>query len=187
MRAGLEHACLLLAEEDEAGNEWCDREGYDGYTSYASLDDLPERFPEFAELKALLDRSVVRYAEELNWDMTDRSLVLDALWVNILGEGGSHSGHIHPGSLVSGTYYVTVPEGAGALKFEDPRLVHMMAAPQPVDRSPLAARRFVYFPPQEDHILLWEGWLRHEVMPHRAEEPRISISFNYAQKTSSEA
>ena len=31
--------------------------------------------------------------------------------------------------MVSGTYYVTAPPGAGAIKFEDPRLGLMMAAP----------------------------------------------------------
>ena len=41
LRASLEKVCWLLEDEDEAGNDWCDSEGYDGYTSYASLDDLP--------------------------------------------------------------------------------------------------------------------------------------------------
>ena len=107
-------------------------------------------------------------------------LELDALWVNILGEGGSHSGHIHPGSVISGTYYVAVPDGAGTLKMEDPRLTFMMGAPQPTDEAPESARRFVYLEPKEGHALFWESWLRHEVMPNRSEDPRVSISFNYA-------
>ena len=180
LRDQLEAVCWLLEEEDTAGNDWCDEQGYDGYTSYASLDDLPERFPEFAELKAMLDREVAAFAEALRWDMAGFHLELDALWVNILGEGGSHSGHIHPGSVISGTYYVVVPDGAGSLKMEDPRLTFMMAAPQPTDDAPEAARRFVYLAPRQGHALLWESWLRHEVMPNRSEEPRVSISFNYA-------
>ena len=28
--------------------KWCEKHGYPGYTSYASLNDLPWRFPEFA-------------------------------------------------------------------------------------------------------------------------------------------
>ncbi|MEZ5946079.1 MAG: TIGR02466 family protein [Hyphomonas sp.] len=180
LRAGLESACWLLEEEDVAGNEWCDAEGYDGYTSYASLDDLPERFPEFAELKKLLDRQAAEFARELHWDLEGFRLKLDAIWVNILGEGGSHSNHIHPGSVISGTYYVSVPEGAGTLKLEDPRLSKLMAAPQLTDETPEAMRRFIYLAPQEGHAFFWESWLRHEVMPNRSEEPRVSISFNYA-------
>jgi uncharacterized protein (TIGR02466 family) len=182
LRASLEKVCWLLEDEDEAGNDWCDSEGYDGYTSYASLDDLPERFPEIAELKAFLDSEAEAYARDLHWDMQDQSLELNGLWVNILGESGSHSGHIHPGSVISGTYYVTIPEGAGQLKFEDPRLAFMMAAPQPEDDAPEAARRFVYVTPTQGHAMFWESWLRHEVMPNRSDIPRLSISFNYAVK-----
>ena len=182
LREGLERCAWLLEEEDVAGNEWCEAEGYDGYTSYASLDDLPERFPEFAELKKHLDKAAAAFAKAHHWDMEGLALSLDAIWVNILGEGGHHSGHIHPGSVISGTYYVAVPEGAGRIKYEDPRLAMMMAAPQLRDDAPEEARRFVYVQPREGHCLLWESWLRHEVMPSRTEEARISVSFNYGLK-----
>ncbi|MFN4183152.1 MAG: TIGR02466 family protein [Hyphomonas sp.] len=182
LREGLARCAWSLEEDDAAGNAWCDAEGYDGYTSYASLDDLPERFPEFAELKRHLDKAAAAFAKAHHWDMEGLSLSLDAIWVNILGEGGHHSGHIHPGSVISGTYYVAVPEGAGRIKYEDPRLAMMMAAPQLTDDAPEEARRFVYGQPKEGHCLLWESWLRHEVMPGQSEEARISVSFNYALK-----
>lgn len=180
LRESLERAAWVLEADDAAGNDWCEREGYPGYTSYASLDDLPERFPEFAALKKHLDKAAVKFAGALHWDLDGFALELDAIWVNILGEGGHHTGHIHPGSVISGTYYVSVPEGAGKLKFEDPRLAMMMAAPQLTDAAPEDARRFVYVQPTEGHALLWESWLRHEVMPSVSEEARISVSFNYA-------
>ncbi|MFT5774524.1 TIGR02466 family protein [Hyphomonas sp.] len=184
LRTSLEKVCWVLEDEDEAGNDWCDHEGYDGYTSYASLDDLPERFPEVADLLAFLDAEAAKFARDLHWDMQDQALELNGLWVNILGESGSHSGHIHPGSVISGTYYVSIPEGAGQLKFEDPRLGLMMAAPQPLDDAPETARRFVYANPNQGHAMFWESWLRHEVMPNRSETPRLSISFNYALRRS---
>lgn len=180
LRAGLETCAWVLSDEDTAGNDWCEREGYPGYTSYASLDDLPARFPEFAALKTHLDAAAAKFAAALHWDMDGLALELDAIWVNVLGEGGHHSGHIHPGSVISGTYYVRVPEGAGRIKFEDPRLAMMMAAPQLVEEAPEAARRFVYVTPAEGTCLLWESWLRHEVVPGASEEARISVSFNYA-------
>ncbi|HUH24471.1 MAG TPA: hypothetical protein VLZ51_10470, partial [Brevundimonas sp.] len=40
--------CLVMAEEDEAGIAWCKTNHYPGYTSYGSINDLPQRFPEFA-------------------------------------------------------------------------------------------------------------------------------------------
>src|ERR1700756_225239 len=47
------------------------------------------------------------------------------MWVNVLAPGGAHGGHIHPLSVLSGSYYVSTPEGASALKLEDPRLAQM--------------------------------------------------------------
>jgi uncharacterized protein (TIGR02466 family) len=177
--AELEAACRMLAAEDAAGRAWCKREGYGGYTSYASLDDLPRRATVFAELKTKLDRHAAAYAEALELDLGGRRPKLDSLWVNILKPGAAHSGHVHPHSVLSGTVYVTVPPGAGALKLEDPRLPLMMAAPPRKADATESARSFVYLTPQAGAVLMWESWLRHEVTPHRGKGERISISFNY--------
>ncbi len=178
--ADLEAAVCMLEEGDSAGHDWCEREGYPGYTSYASLDDLPQRASAFASLQAILDEQALAFARRLGWDLTGRKLVLDALWVNVLGEGMAHSGHIHPASVISGTCYIAMPDGAGAIRFEDPRLAMMMAAPQPGKDADEASRRFVYLTPAPGDVLMWESWLRHEVMASRCEAPRMSISFNYA-------
>lgn len=175
----LNAAIWMLEEGDEAGARWCEEQGYDGYTSYASLDDLPVRAPAFADLVQELDAVASAFAAQLDWDLSAHTLRLDSLWVNILGEGGSHSGHIHPGSVLSGTVYVDMPEGAGALKFEDPRLAMMQAAPPMQTDAPELQRRFIYRTPEVGNVLIWESWLRHEVMPNRSEAPRLTVSFNY--------
>ena len=174
----LETACWMLEDGDTAGHDWCTREGYPGYTSYASLNDLPARATAFAKFQQVLDKQALLYAEALYWELGTAHLELDSLWVNILGEGGSHSGHIHPNSVISGTIYIAMPDGAGRLKLEDPRLSLMMAAP--VLKPDAPNPRFHYVEPKQGDIVMWESWLRHEVMPNRSEDPRISISFNYS-------
>ena len=176
----LKDACAMLAAEDRAGRAWCKANGYRGYTSYASLADLPQRASVFGDLKRRLDRAVASYAQALNFDLGGRRLKLDSLWVNVLERGGVHSGHIHPSSVISGTVYVEVPPGSGALRLEDPRLPMMMAAPTRLPEAPEPQRRFVYLQPQVGSLFMWESWLRHEVMPNEARSPRISLSFNYA-------
>jgi uncharacterized protein (TIGR02466 family) len=175
----LEASCLAIAEDDEAGQDWCEANGYPGYTSYASLTDLPWRFPIFADLVKALDLHVAAFAEALAFDLEGRALKLEDIWINILPEGGSHSSHIHPHSVISGTTYVKVPDGAGALKLEDPRLPMMMAAPARRKDAPEDLRQFVYVTPKPGDVLLWESWLRHEVPMNMAEDERISVSFNY--------
>ena len=177
--AELEEACLALAAEDKAGRGWSKKHGYRGYTSYASLADLPERDPRFAALVRILGRHVAAFADEAALDLGGRRLRLDSLWVNVLKPGGAHSGHIHPHSAVSGTVYVAVPPGSGALKLEDPRLPLMMAAPPRRADAPEDLKTFVYAEPAPGSVFLWESWLRHEVATGTGKGDRISISFNY--------
>ncbi len=172
-------SCYSIAEDDEAGQEWCETEGYPGYTSYASLTDLPWRFPIFADVVEALDAHVAAFAEDLAFELAGGKLVLEDLWINILPEGGIHTSHIHPHSVISGTTYVQMPDGASALKLEDPRLTMMMAAPTRKKDAREELRAFVYVKPQVGDVLLWESWLRHEVPMNMAEEERISVSFNY--------
>ena len=176
---GLEGACRALAAEDRAGRRWSRAHGYRGYTSYASLDDLPRRDPRFAELARRLGRHVAAFARDCAMDLGRRRPKLDSLWVNLLNAGGGHSGHIHPHSIVSGTLYVAVPPKSGALRLEDPRLPMMMAAPPRRSDAPEELKTFVYAEPAPGRLFLWESWLRHEVVPGGGRGERISISFNY--------
>jgi len=180
--AEIEAACRSIATDDEAGRRWSRRNGYPGYTSYASLDDLPWRVPAFARLVKRLDGHVAAFAKELEFDLGRSRLKLDSLWINVLDPGGVHTSHIHPHSVVSGTYYVAVPPGASALKVEDPRLGMMMAAPPKKPKARPENRPFAYLAPSPGTVLLWESWLRHEVPLNQADEERISVSFNYAWK-----
>jgi len=174
----LSRACRDLAAQDRAGQRWCKANGYKGYTSYASLNDLPERDPDLGDLARKLDRHVKAFANALEFDLGGKKLKRDSFWVNILPRGGVHTGHIHPHSVVSGTYYVEVPDGSSALKLEDPRLAMMMAAPPRRADATIANRTFVSIEPKAGEVLLWESWLRHEV-PLNLGGERISISFNY--------
>ena len=177
--AELEDACRMLAAEDKAGRAWCKANGFGGYTSYASLDDLPTRASVFGALKAKLDRQARAFADALALDLKGGRLKLDSLWVNILRPGAAHSGHIHPHSVISGTVYVAAPPGASALKLEDPRLPLMMAAPPRRADAAEDQRVFVYLTPEPGTVLMWESWLRHEVPANPAKAERVSLSFNY--------
>ncbi|KAF0676211.1 TIGR02466 family protein [Profundibacterium mesophilum] len=177
--AELEASCLSIAEDDEAGQDWCERNDFPGYTSYASLTDLPWRFSIFADVVKALDAHVAAFAEDLDFDLGGKTLSLDSLWINILPEGGIHTAHIHPHSVISGTTYVAMPPETSAIKFEDPRLAMMMAAPPRRGEARDELRSFVYVAPTVGEVLLWESWLRHEVPMNMSEEDRISISFNY--------
>lgn len=174
----LAHSIRTLAQDDAAGRRWSSEHRYSGYTSYASLNDLPRRDPAFADLAKTLPKHAAEFAKECAFELR-RKPRLDSLWINLLKGGGHHSGHIHPHSLISGTFYVEVPRGPGAIRFEDPRLPLMMAAP-PRDRdAPQELQPFVTIEPRPGLLLMWESWLRHEVLPATGRGERLSISFNF--------
>ena len=182
LNGALARTCIAIAAEDKAGQRWARAHGYKGYTSYASLDDLPTRASVFDELAKQIDKHVRGFAKALDYEMSGRTLALDSLWINVMDRGGVHAAHIHPHSVISGTYYVEAPKGAANIRFEDPRLAMMMAAPPRKEKARRQNQTFVRVSPKSGTLLLWESFLRHEVLPNNAPGKRISISFNYAMR-----
>lgn len=179
LRRDVLRECLTLREIDDPGRRWS-RENYaGGYTSYDSHHRLHQSSPVFAEVERRLARHVAAFARALDWDLRGRKLEMTDCWVNVLGPGGMHGLHLHPLASVSGTYYVRVPKGASQIRFEDPRLASFMGAP-PRKTAPRAANlTSVRYSPADGRVILFESWLRHEVVPNRAKGERVSVSFNF--------
>ncbi len=179
LNVNLEDAALTLSEDDVAGQRWCEKHGYPGYTSFSSNFDLAAMIPAFKQLVKELDKHAATFAKELHWDIRGGKPICDSIWVNVMPEGGSHTSHIHTNSVISGTYYVSIPQGAGPIVYEDPRHALMMAAPQRLASAPREMKSHVSETPEAGTVLMWESWLRHEVPLNKADGLRISVSFNY--------
>jgi len=180
LRKRLLRECLQLPDDDLAGQRWSAKNYPGGYTSYGSVCRLQTVSPTFAELERRLRRHVNAYAKALQWDLGGRALVMTDCWVNLMPQGVVHSLHLHPLSVVSGTYYVRTPPRSSGLKLEDPRLDRFMAAPPRRADADREHRSWVTLPARAGYLNLFESWLRHEVPPNPAASERISISFNYA-------
>ena len=97
---------------------------------------------------------------------------LDSLWVNLLKAGGI-TVDTPPAQHPVRHLLCRSAERAGPIRFEDPRLPLMMAAPPRGDT-------FVAVAPHPGLLLMWESWLRHEVLAGTGRGERLSISFNFA-------
>jgi uncharacterized protein (TIGR02466 family) len=171
--------CLQLREDDAAGRRWSAKNYPGGYTSYGSVHKLQAISPTFESLRLKLKRHVASFASAVEWDLKSRQLEMTDCWVNIMPRQTVHGLHLHPHSSLSGTYYVQVPAGSPGIKFEDPRLDRFMAAPPRKADAKREARPWVTFPASAGRLVLFESWLRHEVVPNAVEAERISVSFNY--------
>lgn len=164
---------------DEAGRRWSRENYFGGYTSYSSISDLPFRSSTFEQLKRKIDPQVKAFARYLDMELGRGKLEMKSCWINIMGGGCHHSFHLHPLSAISGTYFVQVPKGGGALKIEDPRMAAFMGSPPRSAKAQERNARFVSISPKAGQVLLFESWLRHEVPANQGADERVSISFNY--------
>jgi uncharacterized protein (TIGR02466 family) len=100
-------------------------------------------------------------------------------WANMHERGGFNFLHLHDGCLLSGTFYLQVPEGSGALVFRDPRpgVLHGFAK-----GSRPNACKDVHLRPEAGLMVLFPHWLEHFVEVHQSDAPRISIPFNAVLK-----
>ncbi len=175
----LRQEIVRVQKSDLAGQAWSKTNYRGGYTSFGSLDRLHQLSPYFGELHKTIDGHVAKYAKHLELDIPLRELQMTNCWVNIMPEQVVHSMHLHPLSVVSGTYYVTVPKGTSELKFEDPRHECFMGSPPRKARAQVRNQRFFRLQPKEGHVVLFESWQRHEVPANPVPAHRISVSFNY--------
>jgi uncharacterized protein (TIGR02466 family) len=177
--AELLRECHQIRDFDRAGQKWSATNYPGGYTSYGSMTKLHKMSSTFAELERRITRHARRYARHLEFDLRGHRLEMTDCWINIMPERTTHGLHLHPLSLISGTYYVATPPGSSGLKFEDPRLACFMAAPPRTAKCRDESKQFVTYDAKAGNVILFESWLRHEVPPTRSEEERVSISFNY--------
>lgn len=171
--------CHQYAEDDLAGQAWSAERYPGGYTSYGSLNRMHTLSPTFAALGRKLERHVAAFARALELDLDGRPLEMTDCWINVMPRHVAHGLHLHPLATISGTYYVRTPRGTPGLKFEDPRLDRMMAAPpRRADCRP-EHRPWVTVPAVAGRVVLFESWLRHEVPANLLDAERVSVSFNF--------
>ncbi|MGZ3775058.1 MAG: TIGR02466 family protein [Pseudobdellovibrionaceae bacterium] len=175
----LKDEALKFKEIDEQGHIWCAKNYKGGYTSYGSIAHLHKVSSTFEMLEKEIDKHVRKFVRHLEMDINPKELKMSACWVNIMPTDVIHTMHIHPLSVISGTYYVQTPKNCSSLKFEDPRMESFMASPPRKHNAKPHNQRYYSVEPKEGHVVLFESWSRHEVPQNNASKERISISFNY--------
>ncbi|MEQ1721693.1 MAG: TIGR02466 family protein [Pseudobdellovibrio sp.] len=169
-----------IEKADVAGQKWSEINYKNGYTSYGSWDQLQQMSSTFSDLEKQIKLHVFKFTKTLDYDLKKNSLKMDSMWVNIMPEGALHTAHIHPHSVISGTFYADIPPRSSAIKFEDPRLGFFMNSPLVKPSAQKDNLRFFSIQPKSGDLVLFESWLKHEVPYNQSKKPRLSVSFNYS-------
>jgi uncharacterized protein (TIGR02466 family) len=171
--------CHAVREQDGAGQQWCQENYPAGYTSYGTRRNLHRTFPGFIKLERKIWPHVQRFARRIDMDLREATLAMTDCWVNMMSRDAVHPPHQHPGASVSGTFYVSTPPGCSGIRFEDPRLEMSRAAPpRRADCRP-ENRQQVTYAAEAGKVILFESWMRHEVVSNPTADQRVSVSFNY--------
>lgn len=103
------------------------------------------------------------------------------MWFNINPENSYNVSHCHPGSKVSGVFYLQVPYNSGKIYFEHPatRLEYDWRGQDDFESTNMINCSMWSFEPIENYCFLFPSWLDHEVESNKSDIDRISISFNY--------
>ena len=168
-----------LRDVDRPGQRWSRTNYPGGYTSYGSNTQLHRTFSTFMALEKKIDSHVRAFARRLEMDLGGRRLGMVDCWVNVMPRQTVHGLHLHPLAVVSGTYYLQTPRGCSRLRFEDPRLDRLMAAPPKTTPCRPENQQQVFYPVEAGRLILFESWLRHEVASNPSRQERVSVSFNY--------
>ena len=181
LKSLIEEAYQIM-DMDQDGVIWSKSHYKNGYTSYSSQDQLHRLSSTFHDLELQIRKHVKKYIQQLDYCADIKDLIMTDFWVNIMPQNTIHTAHIHPQSVISGTFYVSTPKNCSSIQFEDPRLGYFMNAPQVNPKGEDHNQRFIQIEPKAGELVLFESWLKHEVPLNSSKEPRISVSFNYGWK-----
>lgn len=113
----------------------------------------------------------------------------DNMWANVNYKYSSNRAHVHPGALWSGVYYIKCPKDCGNIWFIDPCGQRHMDLPILADKQNKQPQhwREVHYQPYEGRLIMFPGWLEHEVGPNMSDLKgedgwRVSVSFNFKQR-----
>lgn len=169
---------LTLEQNDRKGLTLTNQGGWHSRTDLLEEAALQEMF----QWIATCTQQVVG---NFGWDLRQARPCFNNAWAMVNREGDSIRAHLHPNSLFSGVLYLSAPANSGAIAFLDPRAGAQVLLPPLEDPTCGPGCGRVLRQPRQGLLLLFPGWLWHEVERSGSCEARVSISFNIGMRARS--
>ena len=176
LNADLRQLALEIRSRDPLGRTMSNRGGWQGDDQF-HMNKTAAPLIHFIEVTMRAIKDFLNVNPKLEFYVA-------SCWVNINGRGARNAVHIHGNSDFSGVYYVDAQAMSGDIEFKDPnsylRQAHSLEYHVSNSKNCLEMR----YPPVPGRLLIFPGYLPHEVFDNQNDEERISISFNVASKRS---
>jgi uncharacterized protein (TIGR02466 family) len=156
--------------------------GYENHISTYRNIEATNRLNSDIRLKPLYDfirKEAIKMLEYQNVDCSDYTFRPSFL-VNRVGKNSTHLQHSHPGSIVSGCFYLKTAPDSPPIVFKDPRDYYKYIYYRPIfgKETPYSLLPEHAVNVQDGLIMMWPSWLEHEVPLSNSDEDRITIAFN---------
>ena len=144
--------------------------GVNGESSHGGFDPLGD--PAAQNMVKAFQECVNHYSDKMgNWPC-----VISGGWYNVLPKGGFTERHRHESSVISGAYYIKLPEDTGKFYVVSPLQQYMMC--MHFIKDSIYGDYFYDVPIKENHLYLFPSWLEHGSRINNTEGDRITVSFN---------
>ena len=131
----------------------------------------------FNDLSVFVNDVCARYTGILD-------LELGNFWININGKNDYNLSHDHQKSILSGVYYVSVPDtNMGDLVLERGDNIEFFMTGDVARETTMSNSPICIKPPQESTFYLFPSWVKHRVERNESDKDRISIAFNFVPKS----
>ncbi len=156
--------------------------GYKNHVSTYRNVDATIKLNNDPRIKPLYDYIVKQARAMLEYQNVDHSeyRFTSSFLVNKVGKDSTHLLHSHPGSIISGCFYLKTSKDSPPLIFKDPRDYYKYIYYRPVfgNNTPYSLFPEHSVVVEDGLIMLWPSWLEHEVPLSVSDEDRITIAFN---------
>lgn len=134
-------------------------------------------FPVPDSLQTLIDDMTV-FVNDVCYRYTGTQLKFGNLWININGHHDYNLLHDHQKSVLSGVYYVDVPdENMGDLVLHRGDNAEFFL--KDINEMTMANALSCAKPPKTSTFYLFPSWIKHHVERNESDKERISVAFNF--------
>ena len=166
-----------VKSEDPVGRK---QTNHGGWQSHDFIDRVIDDNPLKEIRDAIMERA---YAAAEQFGFNDFTLKMINMWININGKGAYNHVHTHPGGVLSGVYYLKLPDCCyGHLSFirdfSYTQMKEFWGDGDNVHRWDHMNETEHDVFPEVDQLVIFPAWLAHSVSSNAGDGDRISISFN---------
>jgi uncharacterized protein (TIGR02466 family) len=140
-------------------------------------------YPIPAELESLFQNMEAFVNDVCARHTGTKDLVMGNFWININSHHDFNMPHDHQGSVLSGVYYVSVPEkGMGDLVLHRGDNAEFFLTSKVTRETTMSNAQTAIKPAKESSFYLFPSWTTHHVERNETHSERISIAFNFVHK-----